>query len=409
MAGGQGVSGRDWGRPGRGRARWGAGDSPLLHEQELFELLLGGEGAELVFEAALDVGHAGPELLLGRQLDPSGARVERGGVVAGDAVAQQRDFTLVVFVGAVPVPLIADFGALQGLTGLPPHLGAAELPLKVCGVPSQVEAADVSVDARLATAPDRTRRGRPPRGARRLQSQVIAGTTPAVGWDIASSGRHRPALAATSMIILKLAAFPSAVHAGRVSAVLCDASPVPLVWVTGTSGVGKSTFCALLNNRGELAVDADWEGYNHWVDRTSGQVVVDPPYPVPAGWLDRFAWRISRARVEALAARMRDKTAFLCGSVENEVDVRDLFDLVVCVVVDNETLRDRLLTRTTNTFGKHPEELAAALEHNDGVESTYRRLRATIIDGAKPSAEVADAILAGAGCMPATGGCADAR
>lgn len=76
----------------------------------------------------------------------------------------------------------------------------------------------------------------------------------------------------------------------------------------------------------------------------------------------RFAWRISRAEVEALAARTQDKTTFLCGSAENEVDVWDLFDLVVCVVVDNETLRDRLLTRTTNTFGKHPEELAAALE-----------------------------------------------
>jgi hypothetical protein len=184
---------------------------------------------------------------------------------------------------------------------------------------------------------------------------------------------------------------------------------VPLVWVTGTSGVGKSTVCALLKSLGHMAVDADWEGYNHWVDRTSGQVVVDPPCPVPAGWLDRFAWRISRAEVEALAARTHDKTAFLCGSVENEVDVWDLFDLAVCVVVDDETLRDRLLTRTTNTFGKHPEELAAALGHNDGAASTYRRLGATIIDGTKPPAEVGDAILAAAGCMPPTHGCADAR
>lgn len=172
---------------------------------------------------------------------------------------------------------------------------------------------------------------------------------------------------------------------------------VALVWVTGSSGVGKSTVCALLKSLGELAVDADWAGYNHWVDRTSGQVVVDPPYPVPPGWLDRFAWRISRAEVEALAARTRDRTAFLCGFVENEADVRDLFDLVVCVVADQETLRDRLLTRTTNAFGKHPEELAAALRHNDGAESTYRHLGATIIDGSKPPAEVADAILVAAG------------
>lgn len=172
--------------------------------------------------------------------------------------------------------------------------------------------------------------------------------------------------------------------------------PVPLVWVTGNSGVGKSTVCALLKSLGELAFDADWEGYNHWVDRTSRQVIADPPYPVPAGWLERFAWRISRAEVEALAARMRDKTAFLCGSAENEADVWDLFDLVVCLVVDHETLRDRLLTRTSNAFGKHPEELAAALGCNDDAESTYRRIGATIIDGRRPLAEVADAILAAA-------------
>jgi broad-specificity NMP kinase len=176
-----------------------------------------------------------------------------------------------------------------------------------------------------------------------------------------------------------------------------------LVWVTGSSGVGKSTVCTLLKGLGELAVDADWDGYNHWFDRSSGQVVVDPLYPAPAGWLERFAWRISRAEVEALAARMTDKTAFLCGSVENEVDVWDLFDLVVCVVVDNETLRDRLLTRTTNAFGKHPEELAAALSWNDGAESTYRRLGARIIDGRRPPAEVADAILAAAGRMRGRG------
>ncbi|WP_280718072.1 hypothetical protein [Kitasatospora sp. MAP5-34] len=54
--------------------------------------------------------------------------------------------------------------------------------------------------------------------------------------------------------------------------------------MTGNSGVGKSTVCELLKARGEAAIDADWEGYNHWVDRTSGRVVVDSPDLVPAGW-----------------------------------------------------------------------------------------------------------------------------
>ncbi|MDX8036860.1 AAA family ATPase [Lentzea sp. BCCO 10_0856] len=166
--------------------------------------------------------------------------------------------------------------------------------------------------------------------------------------------------------------------------------------MTGTSGAGKSTVCALLKSRGRSTIDADWEGYNHWVGRTSGEVVVDPPDPVPAGWLDRFGWRMSRAKIEALAARTPDETVFLCGCVENEAEVRDLFTHVVCLVIDSETLRDRLLTRTTNSFGKHPEELVASLEHNDGVEATYRALGATIIDGTRPLVEVADAVLAAA-------------
>ena len=145
-----------------------------------------------------------------------------------------------------------------------------------------------------------------------------------------------------------------------------------------------------------LAVDADWEGYNQWVDRVSGHVVADPPYPVPAGWLERYAWRIARADVEALVERAHDTTAFLFGSVENEVDVRDLFDRVVCLVADSATLRDRLVSRTTNEFGKHPEELAAALARNSTVETRYRRPGATIIDGTLPPSEVADAILAAA-------------
>jgi hypothetical protein len=165
-----------------------------------------------------------------------------------------------------------------------------------------------------------------------------------------------------------------------------------LVWVTGNSGVGKSTVCELLKNRGELAVEADWEGYSHWVDRTSGQPVTDPPYPVPAGWLYRFAWRISRAEVAALAARAAGQAAFLCGSAENEADVRDLFDLMICLVADSQTIRHRLLTRTTNAFGQRPEELAAALADNDQAASAYRRLGATIIDATRPPAEVADAV-----------------
>lgn len=166
------------------------------------------------------------------------------------------------------------------------------------------------------------------------------------------------------------------------------------MWVTGNSGAGKSTVCEVLKSRGEPAFDADWEGYSHWVDRVSGRVVTDPPYPVPPGWLDRYGWQISRAKVAALAASLDGQTGFLCGSAENEADVRDRFDRVVCLVAGTATIRERLLSRTGNAFGRNPGELAAALDANAGGEAAYRRLGATIIDGTCRPDEVADAILA---------------
>jgi hypothetical protein len=121
--------------------------------------------------------------------------------------------------------------------------------------------------------------------------------------------------------------------------------------------------------------------------------VTSPPDPVPEGWLDRYGWLIVRERVETLAAESRGRIAFLCGSAENEADVLDLFDLIVCLVIDEATLRHRLATRTTNTFGRHPEELAAALQWNPRMPALYGSFGATILDASRPLTEVVDGVV----------------
>lgn len=170
-----------------------------------------------------------------------------------------------------------------------------------------------------------------------------------------------------------------------------------LVWVTGISGAGKSSVCEGLRHRGHRAVDADRDGYSRWADRRTGQLVADPPDPTPAGWLDRYAWRIDVERVRALTMdATATGTTFLCGSVENEHDVWPCFDRVVCLVADDETIRHRLVTRTTNAFGKHPEELAAALGWNEVMEGRYRAVGAAIVDATRPLADVVHDVLAAA-------------
>lgn len=167
---------------------------------------------------------------------------------------------------------------------------------------------------------------------------------------------------------------------------------VRLIWVAGLSGAGKSTVCEVMKTAGVAAIDTDWDGYNHWVERRTARPVVDPPNPTPPEWPEAHAWVIRPELVRALRDRTSG-TTFLFGMVENEADVWELFDRVACLVVDDRTIRHRLATRTTNPFGKHPEDLARVLEWNRGVEASYRERGATIIDGTRPLAEVVEAVL----------------
>ena len=153
-----------------------------------------------------------------------------------------------------------------------------------------------------------------------------------------------------------------------------------LTWVTGVSGSGKSTVCRTLRERGHHAVDADWDGYNYWVHRSTGERLVDPPRSVPPHWLDTYAWRIDPNKVGHLRDQVVNGRAFLFGAVENEDEVWSLFDVVVCFVIDDTTLQHRLATRTTNEFGKHPDELRAALGWNRDAEARYQGFGAHIID-----------------------------
>jgi hypothetical protein len=117
---------------------------------------------------------------------------------------------------------------------------------------------------------------------------------------------------------------------------------VPVAWITGNSGAGKSTAEAWLRSAGYLTLDADDEGLCRWVSRSTGKPVIGPPYPVPRGWLARFGWEIDRTKVEEIVERSGAQRVFLFGSAENEAAVRDLFDVIVCLIVDDETLRDRV-------------------------------------------------------------------
>ena len=85
---------------------------------------------------------------------------------------------------------------------------------------------------------------------------------------------------------------------------------------------------------------------------------------------------------------------FLCGSVENKSEVEKLHEAVVCLVLDERTLRGRIDSRTTNEFGKKPVELEAILRWNPAMATTYRDLGSCLLNANQRLDDVVDAILA---------------
>jgi hypothetical protein len=165
-----------------------------------------------------------------------------------------------------------------------------------------------------------------------------------------------------------------------------------------SQGPWKSTVRVELARRGYQSFDTDEDGIAGWRLRATGEEVYDPgDGNHPDTWLRDHCWTINRARVEQLALMACDQVVFLCGSVENEDEVWELFDIVICLVLDEPTLRQRLATRATNKFGKAPAELKAILSWNRTVEATYREFGARVVNANQALTAVVDQVLANIG------------
>jgi len=173
---------------------------------------------------------------------------------------------------------------------------------------------------------------------------------------------------------------------------------MPLYYITGLAGAGKSTVRRELKTHGYAAPGVDEEGYGEWIDRKTGKVI---PYPHHDknldfhDWYERHEWELSPTKIARLKRRAdKEKTPiFLCGSASGEDKVWHLFDKVLALVIDEETLKHRLATRTDNQFGKTPGELAIELRLHGTYEDTMKNHGAHTIDATRPSAEVVDEIL----------------
>jgi shikimate kinase len=170
---------------------------------------------------------------------------------------------------------------------------------------------------------------------------------------------------------------------------------MPLVWVTGTSGAGKSTVRAELGRRGYIAYDTDEDRLARYFERASDSEV---PYPAAAAqrtdeWISRHIQRVPPETVCRIATEVGDRLGFICGSTENENEIWDQFAVVIHLSVDPQTIRRRLSQRPRDAFGGTDEELGRILQWHAGSDARYERFGSHRIDAIQPVDKVVDDLL----------------
>src|SRR5690606_31888578 len=140
---------------------------------------------------------------------------------------------------------------------------------------------------------------------------------------------------------------------------------VTTVLLTGMSGTGKSTVLARLRELGHAAVDIDDEGL---LDESGAEALWDED---------------GVERVLATSPR----PLFLAGCAANQGRFYPDLTHVVLLSAPADVVRERLATRTTNPFGRTPEELARVLADLAEVEPLLRRGATLEVDTARASPE----------------------
>jgi broad-specificity NMP kinase len=153
------------------------------------------------------------------------------------------------------------------------------------------------------------------------------------------------------------------------------AAAVHRVLVTGMSGTGKSAALGELSKLGFEVVDTDAPGWTEWSESKGG-----------------YVWR--EERLEKLLAHRRDTCLFVSGTVSNQGRFYSRFDAVVLLSAPAEVLLERIENRTSNDYGKTPEQRELVLHHLAEVEPLLRHTCTHEIDATQPLASVVDQLAA---------------
>jgi shikimate kinase len=156
------------------------------------------------------------------------------------------------------------------------------------------------------------------------------------------------------------------------------------VLLTGMSGVGKSAVLEELAARGYRAVDTDYGGL-------SDVVSVPPEEPTGLGPGSDWVWR--EDRIQDLLSMAGTDVLFLGGCAPNQVKFYPQFEHIILLTAPVAVIVERLATRTTNPYGKRPEEVARVLDLVQTIEPLLRSGCQHVVDTRVPLHQVVAEVL----------------
>lgn len=147
---------------------------------------------------------------------------------------------------------------------------------------------------------------------------------------------------------------------------------MPKVLVTGMSGTGKSAAVQMLGQRGHRVVDTDTDQWSCWVTLPDGS----------ADWI----WR--EDAMASLLASHEHGHLFVAGCKTNQGKFYPQFDHIALLSAPADTLLARITARTSNPYGKRPEERALILRYLAEVEPRLRATATIEIDASAPLSQI---------------------
>jgi len=156
------------------------------------------------------------------------------------------------------------------------------------------------------------------------------------------------------------------------------------VLLTGLSGTGKSTVTTALAALGYKAVDVDAPAWSELTAFESSDL---------SGLGAQQDWTWREERISQLLAEEDADVLFVSGCASNQTKFYAQFDHIVLLTAPISVMTERLATRTTNAYGKDPEELARALALKPIVEPMLRGAAHLEIDTSAPLEQVVATIV----------------